>query len=107
MGFIPSIWREVLVTSDISLREVHDILPYDKSIKYPRCIDGARMCPSENSAGLGSYDEILSFIKKPEHKAYNQTLFELGGEIDLDYFCCEEVNFLKEDIDSEEEDSPF
>eukprot|EP00741_Cyanophora_paradoxa_P010941 tig00020553_g10577.t1 len=40
--------------------EVEAVFPPQRGISYPRCTDGARACPPEDSGGAGGYEEFLA-----------------------------------------------
>jgi len=52
-------WRHV-----VSLEE---ILPRQKGVDYPLCVDGARACPPEDCGGSHGYEDFLNIIMDPDH----------------------------------------
>lgn len=59
--------------------------------KYPRCTDGNRACPPEDSGGVWGYAEFLDAIADPEHERHEE-LIEWGGEFNPDEFSVDGVN---------------
>ena len=48
------------------------VLPVERGVYYPRCLDGKRACPPEDCGGSGGYDEIMNAIKNPENPEYKE-----------------------------------
>jgi hypothetical protein len=71
------------------------ILPADKSVDYPICIDGKRNCPPEDCGGSGGYEELLKIIKNPRHKEHNDMIEWLGDEFDPEEF---DIDFINESL---------
>lgn len=49
-------WRHKILVEKVSADE----------IVAPRCIDGARGCPPEDSGGVGGYRELLAAPRRPD-----------------------------------------
>ena len=78
-------------THDIKLEK---ILPREKGVNYPLCLDGKRACPPENCGGVWGYEELLEIISNPKHEQYEEMIEWLGEEdLDPDYFDRTEVQF--------------
>ena len=75
------------------------ILPREKGIEYPLCIDGKRACPPEDCGGPWGYQDFLKVIKDPKHKQHKELMEWVGGEFDPEYFDPKDVVF--EDPDEE------
>lgn len=73
--------------------ELEEILPCEKGVKYPRCIDGQRSCPPEDCGGIGGYEDFLKIIMEPQHEQYEEMLDWVGGEFDPEHFDVKEVYF--------------
>jgi hypothetical protein len=69
------------------------ILPREKGVEYPLCIDGARACPPEDCGGSHGYEDFLSIIMDPKHEEHDSMLEWAGGEFDPEHFGCTEVVF--------------
>ena len=69
------------------------ILPREKGIKYPVCIDGASACPPEDCGGPFGYEEFLEAIMDPHHERHEEFLEWIGGDFDPEYFEADEVDF--------------
>jgi hypothetical protein len=41
--------------------------PADPGLLHPRCIDGARNCPPEDSGGVWGYAELIEILADPRH----------------------------------------
>ncbi|MBI5102633.1 MAG: plasmid pRiA4b ORF-3 family protein [Nitrospirae bacterium] len=78
-------WRH-----DIVLEE---ILPRQKDIDYPLCIDGARACPPEDCGGSHGYEDFLEIIIDPDHEEHESVLEWVGGEFHPEHFDCTAVIF--------------
>ncbi len=61
-------------------------LPVEPGIKYPRCLDGKRACPPEDSGGLWGYYSKLEILQDPKHKEYNDTQEWMGKYFDPETF---------------------
>ena len=61
------------------------ILPREKGVKYPRCIDGKRACPPEDCGSYPGYEDICSGKHEfqEEYKDFNPEYFD-PEEVDFD-----------------------
>lgn len=73
------------------------ILPRDKNIDYPICINGKRACPPEDCGGVWGYEEFLEALKDPKHEEHKEMLEWIGGEFDPEDFDVDEVSFSDPD----------
>ena len=77
-------WRHVIT--------VEDIQPLTEYIVVPRCLDGARACPPEDSGGIGGYTHLLEALRdrrNPEHKRLRAWA---GTHFDPELFSLQAVN---------------
>ncbi len=72
---------------------LEEILPREKGVKYPNCINGKRACPPEDCGGVWGYADLLEIIKDPEHEEYEEMMEWLGGSFDPEHFDVNEVSF--------------
>lgn len=72
--------------------KVEKILPPEPGLKYPRCIDGARACPPEDSGGVPGYERMLEIIANPKDEEYEDILEWLGDDFDPEAFDLKMVN---------------
>lgn len=56
-----------------------------KSIKYPRCINGARACSPEDCGSSSGYYRLLEILSDPKHEEY-EDMKMWAGEYDPEYF---------------------
>ena len=68
------------------------ILPFDKTIELPRCLQGRRACPPEDIGGPRSYVEFLAAINDPEHPEHEELLDWVGEEFDPEAFDAIAIN---------------
>jgi hypothetical protein len=68
------------------------IIPKDKNIKYPICIDGKRNCPPEDCGGPGGYEDLMEIINDPANDRYEEMTEWLGGGYDPEEFNIDFVN---------------
>ncbi len=73
--------------------ELEEILPREKGVDYPRCIDGRRACPTEDCGGVWGYENFLEIINNPAHEEYEERLNWVGGKFDPEYFNIKDVTF--------------
>ncbi len=73
--------------------ELETILPREKGIKYPTCIDGARACPPEDCGGPHGYETFLKAIMDPNHEQHEELLNWVGGDFEPEYFDVDDVDF--------------
>jgi hypothetical protein len=74
------------------------ILPFDKKMEIPFCLNGKMNCPPEDCGGIWGYSDMLKIIKQPGHKEYNNVIEWLGDEFDSEYFDRDQINkLLKEE----------
>ncbi len=62
-----------------------DVLPAEKSVRYPLCVEGERSFPPEDVGGTGGYQEFLKAIANPKNKRHKEFL-EWGGPFDPEKF---------------------
>src|SRR5881409_1325745 len=60
--------------------------PLDESVTYPRCLAGARRCPTEDCGGVHGYEDFLAAISDPAHPEHTWSLTWAGGFYDPDAF---------------------
>jgi hypothetical protein len=65
-----------------------------KGTHNPKCIDGQRSCPPENSGGTQGYRSLLQVISNPKHVQYKSYIRWLGRVFDPEYFSPKQVNIL-------------
>lgn len=58
----------------------------------PRCVDGARACPPEDSGGVYGYAELLEAIRDPDHPEHESYVAWAGGGFDPETFDVETAN---------------
>ena len=61
------------------------ILPREKGIAYPLCIEGQRCCPPEDCGGVWGYEKFLDVIMDPCHEKYEEML-AWAGDFEPEYF---------------------
>lgn len=69
------------------------ILPREKNITYPRCIEGRRACPPEDCGGPDNYNDFLESIRNPNDEQHEEMLEWVGGEFDSEHFDPNEITF--------------
>lgn len=73
--------------------KLEKILPREKGIKYPICIEGARACPPEDCGGKWGYEELLEAIMDPNHKRHEELSDWVEGDFDPEYFDIDNIVF--------------
>ena len=68
------------------------IIPAQREIKYPVCIEGNMNCPREDSGGLHGFYEKLEIIGNKEHPEYKETNTWLGENYDPFFFDIKNAN---------------
>jgi pRiA4b ORF-3-like protein len=71
---------------------VEKILLPEKDMRYPRCLDGERAAPPEDSGGMWGYVELLEAIGDPTHPEHDSLLEWLGEPFDPEGFDRAAVN---------------
>ena len=74
----------------IHVVSLEEILPRQKGVDYPLCVDGARACPPEDCGGL--MDTRISSISLWT-RAMRSMIQCLSGEFHPEHFDCSEVIF--------------
>jgi hypothetical protein len=69
------------------------MLPKEKNITYPRCIEGRRACPPEDCGGPYNYNDFLESIRNPNDEQHEEMLEWVGGEFDSEHFDPNKVTF--------------
>lgn len=72
--------------------EVEEVTPPDRSVAYPRAVDGARACPPEDVGGPYGYGGFLEAIADPHHEEHDDYLDWVGGSFDPARFDLDEAN---------------
>ena len=68
------------------------ILPREKGVTYPLCIEGQRSCPPEDCGGVCGYEKFLEIIMDPGHEQYEEML-AWSGNFEPEYFDSSAVAF--------------
>lgn len=76
----------------VHLVKLEKILPEEKSLKPPRCIEGAGACPPEDCGGIPGYRELLTVLSDPDHSDFRQMKVWVGGKFDPGHFDLKPVN---------------
>ncbi len=67
--------------------------PARRSLKYPRCLSGARRCPPEDCGGPRGYAELVKAVANPRHREHAAMIDWVGGNFDPDIFDSRRVVF--------------
>jgi hypothetical protein len=68
------------------------IIPAQKEIKYPVCIEGNMNCPHEDSGGINGFYEKLEILNDPEHHEHKEIATWLGENYDPEFFDIDYAN---------------
>jgi hypothetical protein len=68
------------------------VLPFDKNLLLPVCLDGRMNCPPEDCGGTWGYENMLEILNQPEHPEYKDTKEWLSEDFDPGHFSIDEVN---------------
>ena len=71
---------------------VEKILPIEKDLHYPICLQGKRACPPEDCGGIWGYPNFLEAIEDVNHPEHNDMLEWIGGKFDPEEFDIESTN---------------
>ncbi len=72
--------------------QIEETFAAEPTLKYPRCIGGARACPPEDCGGVWGYVDFLKAVQNPRHKEHDEMLEWVGGEFDPEAFDADNVN---------------
>lgn len=82
----------------LHLIELENILPAEKGVTYPVCIDGKRNSPPDDCGGTHGYADLLEVLADPSHEDYEATkewVESIKGEtFDPKHFDPREVAFM-------------
>ncbi len=73
---------------------IEKVLPEEKGVRYPLCLDGARACPPEDVGGTLGYKHFLEVIRNPTHPEHKEFLDWISSEFDPEEFDVDEVNHI-------------
>jgi hypothetical protein len=73
--------------------QLEKILPCEKNVRYPVCVEGNRACPPEDCGGIWGYHDFLEIIMDPGNEQYEEILEWVGGEFEPEAFNPAEVIF--------------
>ena len=68
------------------------ILPFDKKIMLPFCVDGEMAAPPEDSGGVWGYSEDLKELQNPKSEEYEELREWYGEDFDPNKFDKKETN---------------
>jgi hypothetical protein len=71
---------------------VEKILPVEKDVRYPVCLEGERACPVEDCGGAPGYEELLEALGDPSHPEHEDMFEWLPGDFDPEKFDVAAVN---------------
>ena len=75
--------------------KVEKILPFDASVRYPKCLEGKLACPREDCGGIGGHHELFELSQLPEDELDEEGLEQLewmGDDYDFEFFSVDHVN---------------
>jgi len=70
---------------------IEKIIPWQKKIQYPHCIDGERACPPEDCGGIWGYKDLLRALKNPKTQEQKE-LVEWVGDFNPLLFDVNDIN---------------
>jgi hypothetical protein len=68
------------------------ILPFEKRMKLPQCIQGKRACPPDDVGGFMGYEGFLDALRDPQHPEHDSYIEWMGREFDPEEFDLETIN---------------
>ena len=71
---------------------VEEIEPWTQNSLAPRCLDGARACPPEDSGGIGGYEHLLEVLRDRRHPEHKELRAWAGAHFDPELFSLQAVN---------------
>src|SRR5579864_7496527 len=77
-------WRHVIT--------VEKIEPLNEYMIVPRCLDGARACPPEDSGGIGGYAHLVEALRDRRHPEHKELRAWVGKHYDPELFSLQAVN---------------
>ena len=82
----------------IHMVELENILPAEKGVTYPICLDGKRNAPPDDCGGVRGYDDMLEILSDPTAEEYDDTKIWVesmtGGPYDPKHFDPTEMLFM-------------
>jgi hypothetical protein len=73
--------------------ELEEIVPVERDVKYPRCVDGARACPPEDVGGPPGYAGFLEALADVKHERHHELVEWAGARFDPEAFDASSVKF--------------
>lgn len=70
---------------------IEAVLPPEPDVAYPRCLEGARNGPPEDTGGPFGYADYLAALSNPKHKEHKNML-AWGGPFDAEEFPLTRIN---------------
>jgi hypothetical protein len=80
---------------EITVSKIIPIGADDEELMKPRCLEGERAGPLEDSGGIWGYERMLEVLKDPNHKEYEE-IYEWAGDIDPEDMGLEDINICLE-----------
>jgi hypothetical protein len=71
---------------------VEDISPRTEYSLVPRCLDGKRACPPEDSGGIGGYQNLVEALRDRRHPEHRELRMWAGPHYDPELFSVQAVN---------------
>ena len=68
------------------------ILPLEKGVEYPICIDGKMACHPEDCGGIGDYYHLLETLNDLKHPEHDEMLEWVGEDFDPKEFDIDAIN---------------
>jgi hypothetical protein len=77
-------WQHLITVDDLWPRTERDMVP--------RCLDGGRACPPEDSGGVGGYEHLLAALRDRRHPEHRELRAWAGRHFDSELFSVQAVN---------------
>jgi hypothetical protein len=68
------------------------ILPHDRRLRLPVCVEAAGACPPEDVGGIWGYYDLLDALSDPRHPDHAELIVKYGAYPDPDAFDVHPVN---------------
>ncbi|MDR2662418.1 MAG: plasmid pRiA4b ORF-3 family protein, partial [Treponema sp.] len=82
---------------EITVSKIIPIGAENGELMRPRCLEGERAGPLEDSGGIWGYEEMLEILKNPDHERYEE-IYAWAGDIDPEDADLEEINARLEQV---------